>query len=90
MCVQRVAVCCTGVCVVCWSATVAVCCSVLQCVAVCCSVLQCVAVCCRGFRRSSVFRGAPFTLYRGAQVLKNDLSIIVIFVHNITDMLDAL
>ena len=26
--------------------TVAVCCSVLQCVAVCCSVLQCVAVCC--------------------------------------------
>jgi len=25
--------------------TVAVCCSVLQCVAVCCSVLQCVAVC---------------------------------------------
>jgi len=26
--------------------SVAVCCSVLQCVAVCCSVLQCVAVCC--------------------------------------------
>ena len=26
--------------------TLAVCCSVLQCVAVCCSVLQCVAVCC--------------------------------------------
>jgi len=28
------------------SLSVAVCCSVLQCVAVCCSVLQCVAVCC--------------------------------------------
>jgi len=26
--------------------TVAVCCSVLQCLAVCCIVLQCVAVCC--------------------------------------------
>jgi len=26
--------------------SVAVCCSVLQCIAVCCSVLQCVAVCC--------------------------------------------
>jgi len=28
------------------NSSVAVCCSVLQCVAVCCSVLQCVAVCC--------------------------------------------
>ena len=27
------------------SCSVAVCCSVLQCVAVCCSVLQCVTVC---------------------------------------------
>jgi len=80
MCVQCVAVCCTGVCVVCLSATVEV----------CCSVLQCVVVRNMGFRRSSVFLGAPFTLYRGAQVLKNDLSIVVIFVHNITDMLDAL
>ena len=31
--------------------SVAVCCSVLQCVAVCCSVLQCVAVCCSVYRR---------------------------------------
>jgi len=29
---------------------VAVCCSVLQCVAVCCSVLQCVAMCCNAFQ----------------------------------------
>jgi len=35
--------------------SLAVCCSVLQCVAVCCSVLQCVAVCC-SVLQCSIFR----------------------------------
>ena len=46
---QHVAVCCSvfvPCCPFCRRVSLAVCCSVLQCVAVCCSVLQCVVVCC--------------------------------------------